>query len=135
MKPLETLEDVLFALVTGLIAGLPLLVLGLIGYIAFDALVLSNFDVTTKAVTFILTTISFIITGMYIDVAWNSIKSENTKKEIIREVREKILKAKLELFVADMEIKEKDMFQNADALIKQVHRHIELAKKYLDEVY
>jgi len=135
MKLLETLEDVLFALVTGLIAGLPLLVLGLIGYIAFDALVLSNFDVTTKAVTFILTTISFIITGMYIDVAWNSIKSENDKKEIITEVREKILNAKLELFVADMEIKEKDMFQNADALIKQVHRHIELAKKYLDEVY
>jgi len=135
MKLIETLEDVLFALIMGLMAGLPLLVLGLIGYFAFDALVLSNFDVTTKAVTFILTTISFIITGMYIDLAWNSIKSENTKNEIIREVREKILRAKLELFVADTEIKEKDMFQNADALIKQVHRHIELAKEYLDEVY
>ena len=135
MKLLETLEDVLFALIVGLMAGLPLLVLGLIGYIAFDALVFSNFDIVTKAVTFILTTISFIITGMYIDLAWNSIKSENAKKEIIREVREKILKAKLELFVADTEIKEKDMFQNADALIKQIHRHIELAKEYLDEVY
>jgi len=135
MKLLETLEDVLFALITGLMAGLPLLVLGLIGYIAFYALALSNFDVTTKAVTFILTTISFIITGMYIDVAWNSIKSENTKKEIIREVREKILRAKLELVAADAEIKERDMFQNVDALIKLVHKHIKLAKEYLDEVY
>jgi fructose-specific phosphotransferase system component IIB len=72
---------------------------------------------------------------MYIDVAWNSVKSEKTKEEITKEIKEKILKAKLELFTADVEIEEKDMFSNADALIKLVHKHIKQAKEYLDEVY
>ena len=134
MKLIEALENVLFALIVGLIAGLPILALGLVGYIIFNVLVLSDFSATTKAVIFIFATMSFIITGMYVDIAWNSIKSENAKDETAKKIREKALKAKLELVAADVEIKEKDMFQNADALIKLVHNHIIHAKEYLDEI-
>ena len=135
MKIADFLENLLFTLIVGLMAGLPLLAFGLLGYSIFYALALSNLNETDKAVIFIFSSISFIITGMYIDVAWNAVKSEKTKEEIAKEIKEKILEAKLELVAADVEIEEKDMFTNADALIKLVHKHIKLAKEYLDEVY
>ena len=135
MKIADFLENLLFTLIVGLMAGLPLLAFGLFGYSIFYALALSNLNATDKAVIFVFSSISFIITGMYIDVAWNAVKSEKTKEEITKEIKEKILKAKLELVAADVEIEEKDMFANADALIKLVHKHIKLAKEYLDEVY
>ena len=135
MKITDFLENLLFTLIVGLMTGLPLLAFGLFGYLIFHALALSNFSVTDKAVIFVFSSVSFIITGMYIDVAWNAVKSEKTKEEIAKEIKEKILKAKLELVAADVEIKEKDTFSNADALIKLVHKHIKQAKEYLDEVY
>lgn len=135
MKIADFLENLLFTLIVGLIAGLPLLAFGLFGYSIFYALALSNLNATDKAVIFVFSSISFIITGMYIDVAWNAVKSEKTKEEIAKEIKEKILKAKLELVAADVEIEKKDTFTNADALTKLVHKHIKQAKEYLDEVY
>jgi hypothetical protein len=134
MKLIDLLENLLFALMTGLLAGLPLLALVLVGFTAFKALVLSNFDATSKAIIFMFFSISLIMTGIYIDIAWNSVNREKTKEEVTKEIREKIIKAKLELIAADVEIEKKDMFSSADALIKLVHKHIKLAKEYLDEV-
>ncbi|MFP3190444.1 MAG: signal recognition particle protein Srp19, partial [Thermoproteota archaeon] len=56
-----------------------------------------------KAVIFVFSSISFIITGMYIDIAWNSVKSEKTKEEI---TKEKFLSGEFTIKEMVMQIKE-----------------------------
>ena len=134
MKLIDLLENLLFALMTGLLAGLPLLALVLVGFTAFKALVLSNFDATSKAIIFMFFSISLIMTGIYIDIAWNSVNREKTKEEVTKEIREKIIKAKLELIAADTEIQYKDMFSDVNSLIDLVHKHIKIAEEHLNYV-
>jgi hypothetical protein len=129
----DDLAEVPFALLIGAILSIPFLLLGVFGYMIFDA-VTSNLGLAVRVAIFAAGSASFIATGFYAKSVLCSLKSMEIKDEIEKDIKENIVKATLELAAADEVLREALHEAPLDDALKLAREHVKTAKEYLDKL-